>query len=713
MTVRGEMHGAALNLTGGLVIGADMAIRSTALAKLLFSGVLIGGISTAIPLFLAGALAMTLVGIGRLGIPAGYGAAQSAPLAMLIPALHLMTLPPEAAVATGFTVLGLASISIGLAFWLVAALDLQRLVQLVPYSVVTGFLASSGGLLVAGALRDLPVLAVGPETMASAVLVPCTVAALWVATLILPRGGMILMVVAIFAGFQGWLYLADLSPDAARAAGLLPPLMVAPPGAGALLGFWGGADWGVVAAAVPNIVAAVVVGVLGLLLGLSAMELTLQEEIDARRALGASGPVNVVAGLFGCAAVHTSTSAAILSAESGARGRLGALAACAFLAAALVNAGVIASATPVFLTLGLIAYLGSRILWVALFSRLRTQPRPDSVIAFGILATTVIFGMLPAIMVGGVAGALIFVVAYARVPVVARVDSLDTRRSPVDRGPRDTEILSRRAGDVRVMTLQGFVFFGSADALLRQARPMLAGDRPPRRLILDMTGVSGIDMAAVMTLRKLSWVARQAGARIVLAGMRPPLSRTVRRSLDEGGGGSDIDLVEDVDAAIEAAEALILADEAAGADIGPGVRGALLMALGNETDVDGLMARMTREHLSAGTTLIRCGDTTGEIYMLDSGRLAVFAPQDEGRRLRVRSFRPGALVGEIASYLDTPRTADVVAEEDSVVYRLDPAPLRDLERTCPALAAAWHRMVAAMLAERIARTTRLLGDRNR
>lgn len=72
-----------------------------------------------------------------------------------------------------------------------------------------------------------------------------------------------------------------------------------------------------------------------------------------------------------------------------------------------------------------------------------------------------------------------------------------------------------------------------------------------------------------------------------------------------------------------------------------------------------------------------------------------------GKRLRLRTVKPGVVLGEIAIYRGGPRTADVVAEEPSIIYRLARRQLRYLEQADPELALLVHRLCATTLAERL------------
>jgi SulP family sulfate permease len=77
--------------------------------------------------------------------------------------------------------------------------------------------------------------------------------------------------------------------------------------------------------------------------------------------------------------------------------------------------------------------------------------------------------------------------------------------------------------------------------------------------------------------------------------------------------------------------------------------------------------------------------------------------------MRLRTIRPGVVVGEIAFYTGDARTADVVAETRVVVLRLTAAAIERLEAEDPRLAAAMHRWLAATLAGRLGDTMQVFG----
>lgn len=76
---------------------------------------------------------------------------------------------------------------------------------------------------------------------------------------------------------------------------------------------------------------------------------------------------------------------------------------------------------------------------------------------------------------------------------------------------------------------------------------------------------------------------------------------------------------------------------------------------------------------SAGANLIEQGDASGDcMYVLESGSLRctkLYPGKDEPTFLK--DYQPGEGFGELALLYNAPRAATIVANEDSVVWRLD------------------------------------------
>jgi SulP family sulfate permease len=124
-------------------------------------------------------------------------------------------------------------------------------------------------------------------------------------------------------------------------------------------------------------------------------------------------------------------------------------------------------------------------------------------------------------------------------------------------------------------------------------------------------------------------------------------------------------------------------------------------------------AQFSRETVPARTVIFRQGDPSDQIILLEKGRLSASVKGPAGDEIRVASFQAGALIGEIGFLTDSPRTATIIAVEDSIIRSVGRAGLDRLSTEAPALASDLLREVAGQLAHRLARTTALLREVSR
>ena len=67
---------------------------------------------------------------------------------------------------------------------------------------------------------------------------------------------------------------------------------------------------------------------------------------------------------------------------------------------------------------------------------------------------------------------------------------------------------------------------------------------------------------------------------------------------------------------------------------------------------------------------------------------------------------PGTVVGESGMYLRAKRSATVMTNGPTILYRLSNAALAQMTKEAPDVAAAFHQFVARLLAERMVHATK-------
>lgn len=703
----------------GALVGFNLAIRVAALAVLVFAGPLAGGLYAGVFLFLGMTLCLTAGLFLRPDMPPiTIATLQDAPIAILMPAILVLGayLTPDVAAEVGFAtalaVLGGTAALAGVFMLLLSWFDLARLIRLLPFPVVAGYLASTGALLILSSFEVAIRVPDGidPQNgwttvgLAFGLCVLISLFAKW------RRDAGPLIALAIgYGAFLLWADYHGVSEQHLRAFGYLPAEIEPATRLALDLSLYGSIDWAFVFSVWPVLLAAASISALGSILNVNGVELVAKAEISLRKALVYTGWANIIFGMAGSAPGYISASNTSVAHELGGNKRIVVLVACGFLGLAIWYAPVLLANIPVFVSAGVLIYIGWTIL-LSWFVRQRTVISTlDWMQIGGLVVVAVAFGMFEALAAGIVIASLTFAITYSRLPVLRRKTTLKNQRSTVDRGPAETALLDRRGGEVAVVELQGFLFFGSVERLVQAFRAFTASESEVRTIILDFKAVSGFDSASIEALRKLEFMAGASGKSVVLTG----LDQTAVDNIIKGGlllQGGAMTFCVDLDAALEQVELEILAalPEGSGKD---GALEALAAAGATGEVIDRLKAKMTRRWLAKGERLIKSGDTAQDIYLIESGRLAVLAPMSDGTRTRVRSLRSGAFVGEIASYAGLKRTADVVAEEPSVVFAVSPKDIEALTQTDPELAAIWHKMIASTLADKIDRTNRLLRDR--
>lgn len=288
----------------GLIAGIDNLGNGLAIAALLFTGPLAAGLSAGVGVVLLSAAILALLVALRSTQPNSVALVQETGVAILASTVATMAAGLESApegvrIATAFAILGGSTLVTGLLFWTVGRLRLGRLVRFFPYPVVAGFLAGSGWLLVEGALAMVSGrhgLGAGIAGLAAPMVAVTAVAAVGLAGLLvlaMRRSDspftMPLVLLATALAFHAGLPLLGVTAEEARGWGWLPGVagggfsLPVPTEVLAL------ADWGRVAAALPAMVSVAVLGMLGLLLNVSGIELAQGRDIDADAELRSTG----------------------------------------------------------------------------------------------------------------------------------------------------------------------------------------------------------------------------------------------------------------------------------------------------------------------------------------------------------------------------------------------------------------------------------------
>ncbi len=264
--------------------------------------------------------------------------------------------------------------------------------------------------------------------------------------------------------------------------------------------------------------------------------------------------------------------------------------------------------------------------------------------------------------------------------VIRREYRVSEVRSKRLRSQAEAEALSREGHRVAVLEVQGALFFGSAERLIRRLSELAP---ECMAVVVDFKRCSDADPAAVRLLAET--VARFAAGKPELVFTHVPAGHPVAQLLPGGAQDSGhVHTLPDTDSALEALENDLLSDVFETADL---TRFALArIDLFKGLDAAGLKAlegAISSFQFDAGARVVAEGDEANAFFIVASGAASISVRLADGQRRRVASVGPGQSFGEMALIEGGRRTADVHADSAMICYAFSIDRIRQIAETKP------------------------------
>lgn len=707
----------------GAISGISNLGNSLAIAALLFTGPLVSGYGLGVGLILLSGIILAITVSLRSNQFNAVAEVQETTVAILAATVSAATSnifgSAEIKVATAIAIMGTFTIITGALFLIVGHLRMGGFARFLPYPVIAGFLAGSGWLLLVGGMsmvtgeqHELAIIArlTEPLILAKA-LTAITFAVLMVVILRRISHPLISPFLLLVAGCSFYLVLfaGGIETEKARSYGWLIEIssdsgIVFPTPSMLLL-----VDWRQVILSIPMAITAATLSIIGIILNISGLELAIGKELDTNAELCINGQANLLTGAIGGVSGFTALGHTLLAEQMGIRGRSAGLTNAAVLGLGMLIAQQLITVIPGFLTSGLVMFLGLGLLYEWAIETRHKLPVAEWTIVFIILVVIATIGLLEGLATGLLVSVVMFIHSYSLLPVIRLSANGSELRSSVDRSPSAMRILNQYGATIEVINLQGYLFFGTAERIVEHVRQRINNPnlQALRFLILDFSHVGGCDSAAVVCFVKVRNIAELEGIKMLFS--RVPSE--VECLLQQAGLGFNRDeslsLISDRDQALEICESVLLTEQHDESSTNDALH-YLEAMLGTHPKLPDFIDAMECLNLKADTTLIHSNDPSTEVFILIRGKLKVLISLPNGLKLRLRTMTSGAIVGEIAFYLQKNRTADVVVEEDSIVLRIDTIALNRLERENSEVAILVHRLLAMNLAEKLIQSNRMI-----
>ncbi len=396
------------------------------------------------------------------------------------------------------------------------------------------------------------------------------------------------------------------------------------------------------------------------------------------RLLIALGCGNLVSALFGGVPVAYSSTEAMEAEHAGGRHALRSITTFLVILLLLLFGSPLLQLIPVaalagvmvLLALGLIDRWARGIVQQAMRRQYDRELRLNLLLVAVVAGVTIFLGLVPAVVTGFILSMALFISVMNR-SLVRSVATGETRVSRRVYPPEQAKLLRDEGGRIRIMELDGAIFFGTADRL---SAAVIRGASHASFVILDLRRVNMIDASGALMLERVSKRLREQGTALLLA----HLSETGRlgHALAAAGVFTEKhhrDWFHDADRALEWAELQLLAEAgAAGTRHEIGIAEFALMAGLTPAELNFMKPYLDRQLFPAHTTLFHAGDPGERLYLLARGAVSLMADDaaGTGHRGRIVTLAPGVIFGESAILEGGTRAVSAITEGEIVVYSL-------------------------------------------
>ncbi|KAL6869267.1 hypothetical protein ACO1O0_000591 [Amphichorda felina] len=488
---------------------------------------------------------------------------------------------PDAVIATTIVSYSMSSMITGLVFYLMGRFEFGFMVGFIPRHILIGCIGGVGWFLVAtgfevsarlegsleynlDTLRELT----RPETLPQWILPLVLAIVLFYGQAKVPSKYFLpLYILAIPVIFYLFVFSVDvLNPDTLRDAGWI---FEGPPAGEPWWFFYTLfkfklVRWDAVIETIPAMFALTFFGILHVPINVPALALQSGEDhADLDHELKLHGYSNFLSGCFGSIQNYLVYANTVFFMRSGGDTKLAGYMLAGLTFGVMVVGPSLVGFIPVMMVGTLIFDLGFELLLEAVW-----QPRKKLKLAeyLTVIAIVLVMGIYDFVIGIGVGILLAFVsliVQTSRVSAVRGAFAGDTVTSTVRRNPSQHHYLQRVGGQIYIMKLTGYLFFGTIVSVEEKIRALLDNKtfakKPIKFLVLDLWHVTGLDYSAGEVFNTISRLLDKKDVVFVLSGVdaESQLGRNLR-AVGLGSNGIEVTMLPDLNSALESCENQLL-----------------------------------------------------------------------------------------------------------------------------------------------------------
>ncbi|MDD2916195.1 MAG: SulP family inorganic anion transporter [Gallionella sp.] len=672
---------------------------------------------------LAGILGVTALGLIApvLGGTNRLITAPCAPAAAVLAAFALESMHNNGDLPTLILMLSVLGFTAGLLQIFFGTVRLGRLIEYMPYPVVSGYLSGVGLYIIAGQMPKFLGTPKGAhfwESLASPELWKwqgMVVGAVTIAVMLAaPRVTKLVpaAILALLAGVLAYFGLGLADPSLLTLEG--NPFVVGSLGGGGSFTDAMASRWHAMSEvgfeqikhiAVPALTLAVLLSIDTLKTCVVLDALTHSRHHSNRELIG-QGFGNVASAVIGGIPGAGTMGATLVNISSGAVSRYsgvfeGVLALIAFLLL-----GSLISWVPVAALAAILMVIGIRMIDRHSFQFLKQRSTIlDFAVIAAVVATALTVSLIAASGIGIVLAVLLFIREQIGGTIVRRKLSCNETFSKRVRTHEEMEILVAHGKRGIVVELQGSLFFGTANQMYSALEPEL---KTRDYVILDMRRVQSVDVTAAHMLDQIKDMLTEHHGFLILSQLPQnlPSGRDMQQYFDQVGlvrPESPVRVFGELDEALEWVEDRILEDSICetGEQQALGLNEIELFKGRKAETLAALEQSMEKRSCKAGDKIFKRGDTGDELFLIRKGAVRIMLPISEKQSHHLGTFGSGAFFGEMAFLDGDVRSADAVAFSDTELYVLSRKTFNAVAEEHKKLALGLMEGLASVLASRL------------
>jgi MFS superfamily sulfate permease-like transporter len=333
----------------------------------------------------------------------------------------------------------------------------------------------------------------------------------------------------------------------------------------------------------------------------------------------------------------------------------------------------------------------------------------DLAVVVAVAVLSIAINIVLAVFVGVAIAVALFVFRMSR-SIIRRSYRCGAIHSRTSRTAPDRAFLERSGDAILVMELQGALFFGTGEKMLSEVETAMRCETSC--LILDLHRLTEVDSTGAHVLLELKTHLVQRNIELLLASARQTIAMERLENFGVLLSLGDANIVPDVDRGIQRAEDDLLRTQPQLHDAEMPLAEIGVFAGFNAPDLKAIEPYLNRASYPAGAIVFRENEAGNEMLIVTKGTASAYL-QMPNTTMRLATFAPGTIFGELAILDAGARSATVIADKELICRTLTTSNFAALSASLPRVAIRLLAAIANELSGRLRTANRTIHQLDR